>query len=86
MVFDLRCFDAFLIQGMEADLALLELLESPDKVNGFFGLEDSQAQMRPCKERLVARAVWKAGQRGRITQAEEKGRTEPVTSLSPIDD
>eukprot|EP01047_Picozoa_sp_COSAG01_P069701 COSAG01_NODE_10380_length_2181_cov_1.611431_2_plen_144_part_00 len=51
--------------GMEADLALLEVRDCD------FWMEDSQAQMRRCRQRLVAKAVWKAGQRGVITMPED---------------
>ena len=43
-------------------------------------LEDSQAQLRKCSQRLLARAVWKAGQAATITYtaltsvAKPKGR------------
>jgi hypothetical protein len=55
-----------LVVGMEADLALLEVRDCDE-----FWMEDSQAQMRRCRQRLVAKAVWKAGQRGVITMPED---------------
>lgn len=54
--------------GMEADIALLELKRTN------FALEDSQAQLRNCPQRLVARAVWKAGQSATITSVEQVGQ------------
>ena len=42
--------------GREADIAVLELV--PVDVQ----LEDSQTQLRRCRERLLCRAVWRAGQ------------------------
>ena len=36
-------------------------------------LEDSQAQLRKCSQRLLARAVWKAGQAATITTPEQVG-------------
>ena len=48
--------------GYEADLCLLEAAAG----GGLF-LEDSQAQLRHCKDVLVCRAVWKAGEQVRKT-------------------
>ena len=54
--------------GMEADVALLELKRTD------FALEDSQAQLRNCSQRLVARSVWKAGRPATITAPEQVGQ------------
>eukprot|EP01052_Picozoa_sp_SAG31_P028540 SAG31_NODE_2763_length_5128_cov_25.339232_6_plen_200_part_00 len=52
--------------GMEADLCLLELCEPAVDLN----LEDCQGQLRNCRQRLVGRAVWKAGEEYDVIQPE----------------
>lgn len=37
-------------------------------------LEDSQAQLRKCSQRLICRACWRAGQAARITTPEQVGQ------------
>jgi hypothetical protein len=66
-----------LVVGMEADLALLEVRDCDE-----FWMEDSQAQMRRCRQRLVAKAVWKAGQRGVITMPEDMPDVRTAATLA----
>ena len=48
--------------GREADIAVLELENVSEE------LEDCHGQMRRIDRRLVPRAVWRAGERGAITE------------------
>ena len=62
--------------GREADIAVLELV--PVDVQ----LEDSQTQLRRCRERLLCRAVWRAGQRCRVTSPSCPWPNEDVAAIN----
>ena len=48
--------------GREADITILELRDVDVM------LEDCQSQRRRCRQRLVAHAVWRAGERAEVTE------------------